>query len=269
MSLHASIGRYVAGTSPIHRLDPRLKLIVTGTYMASCLLVRSAATFALAAMALALAVAAAHARPARLLAQARPILVLLVMTAVAMLFSTASGPALFEAGPVTVHAGGMEAAAVYSLRFLLLLLAGALLMLTTPPLEICDASGRLLAPLARLGAPVGELTLAIALALRLVPELVCDAADLAHAQESRAAGRMGRGPFARARALAPFAVPLFANALRRADRLGMALDARCYTGDGRRTGLRPMRIEARRDVPAAAVTAAYVAALLALRALGW
>ena len=62
----------------------------------------------------------------------------------------------------------------------------------------------------------------------------------------------------------PLVVPLFASALRHADNLGRAMDARCYTGHGR-THYHVLKLNARRDAPFIALTLAYLAVLIALR----
>ena len=71
-------------------------------------------------------------------------------------------------GALRITTGGVEAAILYTLRFLFLLLMGSLLMLTTQPMALTDAAERLLTPLARLGVPVSEgmLVLSIGAALR-------------------------------------------------------------------------------------------------------
>lgn len=266
MALRASIGQYYSADSPMHRLDPRVKLVGTIVFMVSCFFVDRVATLALAGVATAVAVACSHVPARRLLAQLKPIALFLVITSAINLFLVRTGAVALHVGPITIHWDGIEAAVLYTARFFLLLLAGSLLTLTTTPIALADATQSLLSPLERLGAPVGEATLVLSIALRFVPTLSREAEHIVAAQTSRGADLENKGAIAYARACVPLVVPLFASALRHADNLGRAMDARCYTG-GARTHYHVMRIEPRRDLPAIAALALYLIALAGLSAI--
>ena len=171
-------------------------------------------------------------------------------------------------GPIALHAGGVEAAVLYTVRFFLLLVAGSLLMLTTTPVGLTDALAWLLGPLERLGVSAGETALIISIALGLVPALSQEARDIVAAQTARGADLEGKGPIAYARACAPLLVPLFTSALRHAENLGRAMEARCYTGPAGRTHYHELRFVVRRDAPFALLAAAHLVTLVALFALG-
>lgn len=267
MALRASIGRYYSIDSPVHALDPRVKLTGTLIYMVSCFFVSSPATLALAAAPLVLAVACAHVPAGRLLAQIRPIALFLVVTSLINLFFVQTGSTLITLGPVRITHDGLAAAALYTLRFFLLLIAGSLLTLTTTPVALTDAAEHLLAPLERIGVPVRQGTLILAIALRFVPTLSTEAEHIVAAQVARGADLENKGAIAYARACIPLIVPLFASALRHAENLGRAMDARCYTG-GERTHYHVMRLEPRRDLPALAVLAIYLIGLILIGAMG-
>ena len=264
MALRASIGQYYSADSPIHRLDPRVKLVCTVIFMVSCLFVRNAATLTAAAATIALAIACAHVPVRRMLAHIKPIALFLVITSVINLFFVKTGALVAELGPLQIHADGISAAALYTLRFFLLLLAGSLLTLTTTPTALADAAEKLLSPLERLGVPVRQATLILSIALRFVPTLAQEADNIVAAQTARGADLEGKGAIAYARACVPLVVPLFASALRHADNLGRATDARCYTGGADRTHYRVMRFKPARDLPAVIVLALYLVALIAL-----
>ena len=264
MALRASIGQYYSANSPIHRLDPRVKLIATVAFMVSCFFVRDAATLAAAAAVIALAIGCSQVPARRLLAQIRPIALFLVITSVINLFFVQTGALVAAFGPLRIHADGVSAALLYTLRFFLLLLAGSLLTLTTTPTSLTDAAEQLLAPLERIGVPVQQVTLILSIALRFVPTLAQEADNIVAAQTARGADLEGKGALAYARACVPLVVPLFASALRHADHLGRAMDARCYTGGGNRTHYRVMRLKPARDLPAVLVLALYLIALMVL-----
>ena len=185
------------------------------------------------------------------------------MTSLFNLFFVRTGNELLAVGALRITTGGVEAAILYTLRFLFLLLMGSLLMLTTQPMALTDAAERLLAPLARLGVPVSEGMLVLSIALRFVPTLGEDARAIANAQIARGAKLEGGRFRDRIAAFIPLAVPLFSAAVRHADRLAGAMEARCYTGGTGRTHYRELRFH-RRDAIAAVAFVLYLVALIAL-----
>lgn len=268
MALRASIGQYYSADSPIHRLDPRTKLVATIAFMVSCFFVHSLAGLVVAGTAVGLGVAAANVPAGRLLSQIKPIALFLVITSCINLFFVQTGQELVAFGPVRIFSGGVEAAVLYTVRFFLLLIAGSLLMLTTTPTSLTDGAAKLMSPLERLGVPVNQGALVLSIALRFVPTLAQEADNIVAAQTARGADLENKGALAYARACVPLAVPLFASALRHADNLGRALDARCYTGDAARTHYHELRFSPRTDGLFAAACLVYVAALGAINLLG-
>lgn len=264
MALHVSVGQYYSADSPIHRLDPRVKLAAALAYMVSCFFVSNPAMLALAGAAAFALMGLSHV-PARLMLRSvKPIMFFLVFTSLFNLLFVQAGAVLVRLGPVAVTDAGVWAAALYTLRFLFLLLVGALVMCTTTPIALTDAAESLMKPLARLGAPVHDVALVMSIALRFVPTLAREAENIVAAQTARGADLENKGALAYARACVPLVVPLFASALRHADNLGRAMDARCYTDGAHRTRYHVMRFSPRRDGAAVAATALYLLALAAL-----
>ena len=264
MALRASIGQYYSASSPLHRLDPRAKLAATVAFMASCFFVHTGAQLVLAAAAVLAAICAAHVPMGRLLSQIKPIALFLVVTSIVNLFFVQTGAVVAAWGPVSIHAGGVEAAVLYTARFFLLLLAGSLLMLTTTPAAITDAIERVFAPLERLRVPVGQASTILSIALRFVPTLSREAEHILAAQTARGADFENKGALAYARACVPLVVPLFSSALRHADNLGRAMDARCYMSGPARTHYHELKLNVRRDGPFIALVAVYLGVLAIL-----
>lgn len=194
--------------------------------------------------------------PARLvLRPLRALTVFLVITALINLFFIATGPVIWQAGPLAIHRDGAHAAVLYTVRFFLMLVAGSLLMRTTRPLALADALQALLRPFERCGLDTGQVALTASIALQFVPILSAEARSIVAAQASRGARWEILGPVAYARAFVPLLVPLFASALRHAEQLGRAMEARAYAGGRARTHLRPpaFRAAARRGLLRAGV----------------
>lgn len=259
----ANRGRVIGARSPIHLLDPRVKVGGVLVFMASCLAAQGVAALVLAATAVVGLCLIARIPPVALIRQLRPLLLVLAISALVNLLTIDGGELLASWGPIAIHADGADAAVLYSVRFLLMFVAGTLLVLTTTPIAIADGLRSLLSPLSRFDIQTGEAAMAISIALRFVPILARDARDIADAQTARGAGLSGRGPLAFVRACIPMATPLFTSALRHAEHLGRAMDARCYTGDEHRTSWHRLRLEGR-DRAAIAISLVYLAALTVL-----
>lgn len=108
----------------------------------------------------------------------------------------------------------------------------------------------------------------VSIGLRFVPTLARDARAIATAQTARGADLAGRGPIAYVRSCIPLATPLFTGAMRHAENLGRAMDARGYTGSAERTCWHELRLDSHRDGVAIAVAAICLVAIVALSAIG-
>jgi len=115
-----------------------------------------------------------------------------------------------------------------------IVLGMALLTMTTSPLELTDGLESLFSPLHCVKLPVHSLAITLTIALRFVPILLDEADRLYKSQLARGAD-FGGGPIRRIRSLPPFLLPLFISAFSKADRLAIAIEARCYREDRNRT----------------------------------
>jgi energy-coupling factor transport system permease protein len=225
-----ALGRYVALDTPVHRLDPRTKLLLFAGSLVALFRVELLGGAALVA---ALAASAGLARlPARRLTGG--------LRALSWIFALTFLFQLLWVGPTRL--GGFGAGALVGLKMVLRLagmLTGAyLLTFTTEPIRLADGLARLFAFLERVRVPVRDLAMVLTLALRFLPAVMEEAQRIVLAQEARGA-RFDGGPLTRARRLLPLAVPLFAGCLRRADVLALAMEARGYRGGSPRTQLDP------------------------------
>lgn len=267
MAIRASIGQYFTGDSPIHRLDARVKICAALALMAGTVLAEDAPALVLSALVVCCAVAISRVPAARFFRQTRAFAAFFIVTALASLVLTQTGRPVASVGVLEIRTGGIAAAGLYTVRFLLLLLSGELLMAVTPPTQLTDGLEALMRPLERLGAPTGQIALTLSIALRFVPTLSSEAESIVSSQAARGADIEGRWGPAYARACLPLIVPLFASAIRHADALGRAMDARCYTPGPGRTHLHAMHLDARRDGPFIAAAGFYLAAALILKIL--
>jgi energy-coupling factor transport system permease protein len=236
----ATIAQYYPGTSPIHRLDPRAKLIAVSAVAVALFVRDSFVGLAVFAAVAALAYGLSGV-PVRWFWRAfRPLLWLVALTFVAQIVF-APGEPFFTFGFIHLSWHGLELAAFLSLRLVVLVLIGSVLTLTTAPIALTDALTWLGRPLRRLGVPTDELALMVTIALRFIPTLLVELDTIMRAQRARGAEFTTGGVRQRARALVPVLIPLFVLSFRRADDLALAMEARCYRPGIVRTRLHPLR----------------------------
>ena len=257
MSLSSlSLGQYVPIDSPVHRLDPRGKLLML-LFLVSAVFV-SADPLSLGVCVLALCGALACARLSwrAMLRSSRPILFLVAFTFV---FNVVSELWMGRPTGLALFRGGFTA-----LRLTVLMLFALLLPLTTAPLELADGLERLLHPLVRFGFPAHEGAMMVGVALRFIPLLMEETDRIIRAQLSRGARLDQGGLVRRVMAFFPVLIPLFVIVFRRADEMALAMEARGYRGGEGRTRRRPL-VWKTSDTYAAALTVCAVALLLAAR----
>lgn len=235
-----TLGRYLPGDSALHHLDPRVKitgvLVLMGAFLAS-----PSGTVLGGSLILLMLVGRASGLPFRLLAGTlRPLLPLLLLTfGLNAIFTPGRSVCALPAGLGDLTREGLARGMFLVLRLSALVVATSLLTLTTTPMELADGLESMLRPFRKFGLPAHELAMTTTIALRFVPILVDEADRLRKAQQARGAD-FGGGLIRRVRSLLPLLLPLFISAFARADRLAVAMEARCYRGDVGRTRYRAL-----------------------------
>ena len=261
MAMKLSLGQYYAADSPIHRMDPRAKTVCALVIIITVFFIHTAPQLALGfAFVIALAIMA-RVPAAKLLDAVRPIAFVLLLLGLFNLFVTTTGEVVLLAGPLRITTDGLRAALIYSLRLIIGVITGVLILLTTTPSRLTDAFDSMLSPLSRIGLPGHELAMVFSLMLRFIPTLADETSAITDAQKARG-GALGEGsPVKRIRAIAPILVSLLASSLNHANDLSRALDARCYVGGASRSHWHPLRMR-RVDWLFILVAAAYATALI-------
>ncbi|HOV80725.1 MAG TPA: energy-coupling factor transporter transmembrane component T [Bacillota bacterium] len=257
-----TFGQYVPGNSPVHRLDPRSKIICVVAAATAVLLSAGWQAFALSIGFTLFAVCLTGVSPGVLFAGLRSFRVLLAVTVVIQVFLT-PGEAVAALGPLRISLEGLEAGLYIFLRLTFLIVLASLLTLTTSPMNLTAGLENMLSPLGRIGAPVHELALMMTIAMRFVPTLLQEAQIVIKAQQSRGAAFTAGSPAGWAKSMLPLFVPLFSGALRRAEELAVAMEARCYRGGANRTRMKALRF-CMIDYAAVAATSAVLAAVILL-----
>ena len=181
-----------------------------------------------------------------------------------LFFYTTEDPTiLFTWKFITISKEALIFSAFMALRLILLVLGSSILSLTTTPVSLTDGIESLLKPLKVIKFPVHELALIMSIALRFIPNLIAETDKIMMAQKARGADFDSGNIFRRAKAMIPVLIPLLASSFRRADELGDAMDARCYSGSQNRTKYKKLKLSWR-DLVATIVTAITFAGVILL-----
>ena len=229
-----SFGGYVWADSPLHRAPAAAKLagLVAGAVLV--LAVRGPITLAVVLVAIAALGTVSRVGWRRLIAPLWGMhwFLLVIVALNALLFSSAEP--LFSLGPLHLTVPGIERGLWIAARTCLVVVLGAMLTATTTPQQVVDGVRDLLRPLARLGVPTETAALAVGVTAQFVPTLLRESQQLMRAQELRCGGFAARGIMRRAVSYVRLLVPVFVCAVRRADELSRAMEARGYRVDGQR-----------------------------------
>lgn len=258
MLSNITLGQYYPAESPMHRLDPRVKILLLAAMIADIFLATNFPAFVPVIALLLLAARLSRVPLGMLLRGLRPLRFILIFTFVLNLFFLQGETPLLNLGFAVITQEALLTALRYSLRLVLLVLSSSLLTLTTAPVTLTDGLERLLSPLRAVRFPAHEMAMMMTIALRFIPTLLEEADKIMKAQSARGADFESGNMIRRARAMVPLLVPLFVSAFRRAGDLAMAMEARCYHGGEGRTRLRVLKL-ARRDLYAGLIMAAGIA----------
>jgi energy-coupling factor transport system permease protein len=215
---------YLDRDSPVHRLDPRTKLLLMlESFGVAVLFVRAAPLLIL------LGAILAYGAMGRTLGNLRRIWGLLVSIALVSILSWS----VFAHGttPIVwrVTREGLAYGLGAAIKIDAMIVAGLIFLSTTKIEEIVLA-------LIRLRVPFGA-AFAFSLAIRMVPTIIGTAVVVTEAQRSRGLDLAAGGLLRRIRTHVPLLVPIFLHTLRSTDQLAKALESRGFGVRRERTSL--------------------------------
>ena len=239
-----TLGQYFAGDTVVHRLDPRTKLILVVVYIVALFSAKWFVTYGVMLLTLVGIILASRIQPVTIIKSLKPLLFIIVLTAVLNLFYTQGEP-LVQIWVLTITKEGIFSALFMVLRIVMLIAGTFMLTYTTSPIALTDGLERLLNPLKKIKVPVHELSMMMSIALRFIPTLIEETDNIMSAQKARGADFESGNLIDKAKAMIPILVPLFISAFRRADELATAMECRCYHGGDGRTKLHILKYETR------------------------
>jgi energy-coupling factor transport system permease protein len=233
-------GRYVDTKSIIHQLDPRTKLLLMILFVWLLMNATNWWQYGLLGGFTAFLMTLSKIKFSIYIKGIRPILRIVVFTAILQLLFTGRGNPFVVLGPINIsHAGVLNALSVF-FRFFFVILLTSVIGLTTKPLDLTAGLEWLLTPLKFLRIPVQNMALMFGVALRFIPNLFDEARRIKKAQESRGVNFDSGNLVVRMQKFLPLVIPVFIGSFYRAKALGDALDVRGYDGGLKRTKYRIM-----------------------------
>ncbi len=257
-----TFGQYYPVKSFVHSLDPRTKLVLLIAYIVAIFIAQTFYGMIVCAIVLIATVFIARVPFGSVLRSVKGILFILVLTSILNLFFHGGEHLLTpESWAIKIYREAVVFTVFLLLRLFLLVMASAVLTLTTTPVRLTDGIESLLTPLKWIKFPVHELALIMSIALRFIPTLIDETNRIIAAQKARGADFESGNIFKRIKAIVPILIPLLISAFRRAEELGDAMDARCYSGSKNRTKYKKL-VFGWRDLVAAIVYAAMIAGVV-------
>ena len=259
-----TLGQFFPGETIVHRLDPRMKLILMITYITVLFLASGIFAYLFMFIILVTCLAISKIKPKAVLKGLRPIFFIIFLTVILNIFFIQGETVLFEYGIIVITLESLQTAGFMATRLIMLIVSTFLLTYTTSPIALTDAIERMLGPLKKIRLPVHEFAMMMSIALRFIPTLIEETDKIISAQKSRGADFETGGIIKKAKAVLPIIVPLFISAFRRADELATAMESRCYHGDKGRTRMKVLKATPK-DYVALLLGAAVVAVVVIMR----
>lgn len=237
-----TIGQYIPGNSPVHKLDPRIKILISIAFVIDLFMVNNFQGYIFIAAFTFISVIISKVKFKYIFNGLKPIFILLIFTAALNILMLEGKEPLFHWGILWIYKEGIVTAAFMVMRLTFLIVGTSLLTLTTSPIELTDGIEKLLGPFKKIGLPAHELAMMMTIALRFIPTLIDETDKIMKAQMARGADFESGNIINRARNLIPLLVPLFISSFRRADDLAMAMESRCYRGGEGRTRMKQLTL---------------------------
>lgn len=264
-----SFGQYYPARSLLHKLDPRIKIILTILYIVCSFMCKNIISYALLLLSAVLLIIIGRVPLKIILKGLKGILFILLFTAVLNIFWTKGDSLLWQWKFISIYAEGLYAALFIMIRISVLIIGtGMLLTYTTTPIALTNAIEDLLSPLKKLHVPVHSFAMMMTIALRFIPTLSEETERIMTAQKARGADFSSGGLIQRAKALIPVLIPLFVSAFNRAGDLATAMECRCYNGGEGRTRMNVRKLKFVDFIPLVIIIA-FGAGLIALNILGF
>ena len=241
-----TLGQYFPLDSPIHKIDPRMKLITAIVYIVAVFFAKSAVAYGFILLTAILLIVFSKIPIKTILKSLKPLIFIVIITGVINVFwyqpKNDSATLLVSFWVIRIYLEGIISA-VYMLTRIACIIIGTSVILTytTSPIALTDGLEQMLAPLGKIHLPVHEFSMMMTIAMRFIPTIIEETDKIMSAQKARGSDFSSGSLFKRIKALIPILIPLFVSSFRRADELAIAMECRCYRGGEGRTKMTKLK----------------------------
>ena len=168
-----TLGQFFPGASPIHRLDPRTKLLLALIFIVVLFVINNILAYVIMGVLLAVVVKVSQIPLGLVLKGLKPIFVIVIITAALNIFYNPNGEVLWEWGILRVTVNGIMMGVFMAIRIVYLIIGVAIILTyTTSPILLTDAVESAFSPFKRFGFPAHEIAMMMTIAIRFIPTLV-------------------------------------------------------------------------------------------------
>lgn len=237
-----TLGQYIPGNSLIHKLDPRVKLLISFCIMIITFMLTRPETLLPYALFMAASIFVARLPFIKLLKSMKAILFLSIFTFIFNAFM-GNGDVLLSFFGLSIYKDGLILAILMVLRLALLVIGTSVfLTYTTSVLVMATAFEDILKPLNKIGINSHEIAMMMSIALRFIPTISKEADKIIKAQSSRGANYDDGNFISKAKGMVSILVPLFVHSIKRAEELALAMESRCYDSDRERSRMKELKL---------------------------
>ncbi len=260
-----TFGQYIETKSPIHRADPRVKMVLLILIVVFIFVAQNIYGLGLSLFFVVSTVIISKVPVKTYLKNLKAILPIILLTSVINIFYGNDSMGVIEIWKLDIPVEGLYRAMFMSLRIILLIIVSSSLTYTTTPNDLTDAMEHLLSPLKFIGLKkaVHTLALMMTIALRFIPTLVEEAEKIMNAQKARGADLESGNIIQRIKALIPILIPLLISSVRRAYELAEAMECRCYNGGEGKTRMKQLKMKGL-DFIIVGITLSYASGIILL-----
>ena len=241
MNRDVTFGQFIPGNSILHRMDPRVKIVLLCTIIATIFCTFNFYALGLITAFIIVAILLSGVPFKMYLKSLKVIMIIVIITSLLNIFYS-SGTPIFEFWIFKITLDGIFRAIYVTVRIIALILISSALTFTTSPTDLTDAIERLMSPLKVFHIKVHEIAMMMTIALRFIPTLLDETDKIMSAQKARGADMESGNVFQKVKALIPVLIPLFVSAFRRAYELAVAMECRCYQGGEGRTRMKSLHM---------------------------
>lgn len=255
-----TLGQFFPGNSVIHKIDPRVKILLIIAYIVFLFVANNFVSLGFMVL-VTVAIVLLTKIPVKMYFKGlKAIMFIILFTSVLNMFY-GSGEPIWQWGFLKITLNGISNAVFISIRIVALIFISCVLTYTTSPTDLTDALERLMKPLTVFHIKVHEIAMMMTIALRFVPTLLEETDKIMNAQKARGANMDSGGLIKRVKAMMPVLVPLLVSSFNRAYELAVAMECRCYRGGAGRTRMKVLKVETK-DAVAVAVSVFVLAGVI-------